>query len=84
MRHAERLAAAECDIRNPERGDAPPKLERLVAVELIAPGAVGTRFLAAGYATRAAAVGELPGKKKGRAVFVYRAPRDSGQLGYFR
>ena len=84
VRHAERLAAAEGDVGNAGIDDAAREVERLVAAELVAPGAVGAGFLAAGDAARAAAVGELPGKKKGRAVFVYRAPRHCGQLDYFR
>jgi hypothetical protein len=35
-------------------------------------------------AARPAAVGQLPGKKKGRAVFVYRAPRHFRLQDYFR
>ena len=79
VRHAERLAAAEGDVGNAGSDDAAGELERLVAVELVAPGAVRAGFLAAGDAARAAAVGELPGKKKGRAVLVNRAlPRAPG------
>jgi hypothetical protein len=59
-------------------------VERLIAAELVAPGAVGARFLAARDAASAAAIGELPGKKKGRAVLLYRAPGHFGLLAYFR
>jgi hypothetical protein len=84
VRHAERLAAAESDIRNTERNDAAGEVERFVAIELVAPGPVRTGLLAAGDAACCAAVGKLPGKKKGRAVFMYRAPRHCGPLDYLR
>ena len=72
---AERLAAAERDVRNAGVDDAVGEVEGLVARQLVAPGLVGTGFLAARDAPRAASVGQLPGKKKGRAVFDDRAPR---------
>ena len=65
MRHAERLAAAEGDVGDAGLDDAPREVERFVAAKLIAPGLVGAGLLAAGDAARAAAVGQLPGKKKG-------------------
>jgi hypothetical protein len=74
MRRAERLAAAEGDVRDPGIGDRGGEIERLARRQLIAPGPVGTRFLAAREAARAAAVGQLPGKKKGRFVVIDRAP----------
>ena len=67
MRHAERLAAAERDIGDAGLDDAPREVERLVAAKLIAPRLVGAGLLAARDAARAAAVGQLPGKEKGRA-----------------
>jgi hypothetical protein len=73
VRHAERLAAAEGDVRNAGLGDAARELERLFPVELVAPGAVRAGLLAAGDTARAAAIGKLPGKKKGRAKLVDRA-----------
>jgi len=73
VRDAERLAAAEGDVGDAGMDDAARELECLFAVKLVAPGAVRTRLLAAGDAARAAAVGELPGKKKGRAKLVNRA-----------
>ena len=42
--------------------------------QLVRPRAVGAGLLAAREAARAAAVGELPGKEKGRAVLLYRTP----------
>jgi hypothetical protein len=89
VRHAEGLAASERDIGNAERRDALRELARFVAAELIAPGAVRTRFLAAGDAARGAMIGELPGKKKGRAKLVNRASAARPRIGvnyrdYFR
>jgi hypothetical protein len=78
VRHPERLAAAEGDVGDARLDDAVRKLERFVAAELIAPGAVRAGFLAAGYAARGAAIGELPGKKKGRAKLVDRASARPG------
>ena len=73
VRRAERLAAAERDVGNAGGDDAAGEFERLAPVELVAPGAIRPRFLAAGDAARAAAIGELPRKKKGRAKLVNRA-----------
>jgi hypothetical protein len=70
VRHPERFAAAEGDIRNTRSDDAAGEVEGLAAGELVAPGAVRARFLAAGDAARAAAVGELPGKKQRRAKLL--------------
>src|SRR5262249_28960941 len=75
MADAERLAAAESDVGDAGVDDAPGKVERLGAIELITPGAVGAGFFAASDAACATTVGQLPGKKKGRAVVVYGAPR---------
>ena len=75
MRRTERLAAAECYIGNPGCDDALCEVERLGAIQLIAPGPVGPRLLATGEAARRAAVGQLPGKKKGRAVLADGTPR---------
>jgi len=72
MRRAQRLAAAEGDIGNTGSDDAAGEVKGLAAVELVAPGAVRARFLAAGDAARAAPVGELPRKKKGRAKLLNR------------
>jgi hypothetical protein len=74
MGHAQRLAAAEGGIGNSSGYDLPRDIERLGARELVAPGLVGAGFLAAGEATRAAAVGELPCNEKGRPVLLDRAP----------
>jgi len=81
VRHAERLPAAEGNVGNPGIDDAARQVERFVAAELIAPGAVRARLLAAGDAARTAAVGELPGKKKGRAKLVNRASTARPGLG---
>jgi hypothetical protein len=48
VRHAQRLAAAEGDIRDARGDDAAGKVERLAAVKLVAPCPVGAGFLAAG------------------------------------
>src|SRR5262252_8260080 len=82
MRHAERLAAAECRIGNAELADATREIERFVAPQLIPPSAIGPGLLAARDALRVAAVGQLPGKKKGRPVLVERMPRHCER--YFR
>src|SRR4029079_19837030 len=74
MRDAERLAAAEGDEGDAEIDDGAGEAERLVAAQLIAPGLVGAGFLAARQTARAAAVGQLPGEKKGRVVVIDRAP----------
>ena len=74
VRHAERLAAAEGDEGNAEIDDGAGQAERLVAAQLIAPGPAGAGFLAAGKAACAAAVGQLPGKEKGRIVVIDGAP----------
>jgi hypothetical protein len=79
--YAERLAAAEGDVGNAAGRDAAGELERLAAGELVAPGAVRAGFLAAGDAARAAAIGELPGKKKGRAKLVNRASTARPRIG---
>jgi hypothetical protein len=84
MRHAERLAAAECRIGDAELADATREIERLVAPKLIPPSAVGPGLLAARDTLRVAAVGQLPGKKKGRPVLVERTPRRCGRRRYFR
>jgi hypothetical protein len=76
MRRAERLAAAEGDIGDAGSGDRGREIERLASRQFVAPGPVGTGFLAAREATRAAAVGQLPGKKKGRFVVIDGAPPD--------
>lgn len=65
MRHTERFASTEGHIRDAEVGDSPRHVERFVAAQLIAPGLVGSRFLATGDAARAAAIGQLPGKNRG-------------------
>ena len=80
VRDAERLTAAEGDVRNPEVDAAPCEVERLVASKLVVPRVVGAGFLAAGDAARAAAVRQLPGEKKGRSVLIDRAPRIADQL----
>jgi hypothetical protein len=74
MRRPERLAAAEGDIGDAGIGDRGREIERLARRQLVAPGPVGTRFLAAREAARAAAIGQLPGKKKGRFVVIDGAP----------
>ena len=84
MRHAERLAAAEGDVGDAGLDDAPREVERLVAAKLIAPRLVGAGFLAAGDAARAAAVGQLPGKEKGRPVLIDRAPLHRGRTADIR
>src|SRR5262249_49828117 len=84
MRHAERLAAAECRIGDAELADATREIERLVAPKLIPPNAVGPGLLAAGDTLRVAAVGQLPGKKKGRPVLVERTHRRCRRRRYFR
>jgi hypothetical protein len=75
MRRAERLAAAEGDVGDAGLGDRGGEIERFARRQLVAPGAVRTGFLAAREAPRAAAVGQLPGKKKGRFVVIDGAPR---------
>jgi hypothetical protein len=84
MRHAERLAAAECRIGDAELADATREIERLVAPKLIPPSAVRPGLLAACDTLRVAAVGQLPSKKKGRPVLVERAPQRCGRGRYFR
>ena len=74
MRDAERLAAAEGDEGDAEIDDVAGDAKRLVAAQLIAPGLVGAGFLAARKTACAAAVGQLPGKKKGRIVVIDGAP----------
>jgi len=74
MRGTERLAAAEGDVGDAERGDAVGERERLARAQLVAPSLVGAGLLAAREAARAAAVGQLPGEKKGRRVFIDGAP----------
>ena len=71
---AERLAAAEGDEGNAEIDEGAGEVECLLAAQLIAPGSAGARFLAARQTACAAAVGQLPGKKKGRVVVIDRAP----------
>src|SRR5262249_60567524 len=82
MRHAERLAAAECRIGDAELADATREIERLVAPKLIPPSTVGPGLLAARDTLRVAAVAQLPGKKKGRPVLVERTPRRCGRRRY--
>jgi hypothetical protein len=74
VRNAERLAAAEGDVGNAGGGDRVGEGERLVRRQLVAPGLVGAGLLATGEAARAAAVGQLPGEKKGRRVLIDGAP----------
>ena len=80
MRHSERLASAESNIRDAESNDVPGEFQRLVSREFVAPSLVGTGLLAAGDTVRAAAVSQLPGNKKRRAVLVDRVPLHSGML----
>ena len=65
VRRTERLAAAEGNVGDAGVGDAPRDVERLVARQLVAPGLVGSGFLAACDAAGAASVGQLPGKERG-------------------
>jgi hypothetical protein len=74
MRDTERLAAAEGRVRDAGFDDAPREVECLVAPKLVSPSSVGPGFLAARDATRAAAVGQLPGDEQSGAVLVNRAP----------
>nr|HET7859480.1 hypothetical protein [Caldimonas sp.] len=74
VRDAERLTAAEGDVGDVERGDRVGEGERLARRQLVAPRLVGAGFLAACEAARSAAVGQLPGEKKGRRVLVDGAP----------
>jgi len=74
MGDAQRLAAAESGVGNSRGNDLARDIQRFGTSELVAPCLVGTGFLAAGEAARAAAVGELPGNEKGRPVFLDRAP----------
>ena len=74
MRRAERLAAAEGNIGDAGVGDARGDVQRLVARQLVAPRLVRAGFLAAREAARAAAIGQLPGEEKGRAVSSTGAP----------
>src|SRR5215467_1825725 len=83
MRHAERLAAAECRIGDAELADATREIERLLAPKLIRPSAVWPGLLAARDTLRVAAVGQLPSKKKRRPVLVERTPRCCARR-YFR
>jgi len=74
MRDAKGLAAAEGGEGDAEIDDGVGEAKRLVTAQLIAPGLVGTGFLAARKTARAAAVGQLPGKEKGRIVVIDGAP----------
>src|SRR5262252_4523223 len=47
MRHAERLATAECHVGDAELADAAREIERLVAPKLVPPSVVGPGLLAA-------------------------------------
>src|SRR5205085_8980385 len=58
-----------------EIDDGAGEAERLATAQLIAPGLVRAGLLAARKTARAAAVGQLPGKKKGRIVVIDGAPR---------
>src|SRR5262249_48375278 len=84
MRHAERLAAAECHIGDAKLADTTREIERLVGPKLIPPSVVGPGLLAARDTFRVAAIGQLPGKKKGRPVLTQRTPRHCGRRRYFR
>jgi hypothetical protein len=84
MGRAEGFASAESYVWNAGIHNAPGEIQSLGAIQLIAPGPVGAGLLAAGEAARGAAIGQLPGKKKGRAVFAYGAPRHYGLLNFFR
>jgi hypothetical protein len=75
MRDAERFTAAEGDEGNAGFRDRAREVERLGAGQLVGPGFVGPGLFAAREASRAAAVGQLPGKKKGRPVLIDRTPR---------
>src|SRR5205823_7337826 len=74
MGYSERLAAAERNIRNAEAIDLARDRQRFVARRFIGPRLVGSGFFATGDATRIAAIGQLPGDKKGRAVLLDRTP----------
>jgi hypothetical protein len=75
MKRLERLAAPERDIRNTRISDLPRHNERLGLRQLVIPSLVGPRFLAAGKATRAASVGQLPREEQRRTVLIDRASR---------
>src|SRR4030095_5710918 len=75
MRDPERLTAPEGNEGNAGFRDAAREVERLVAGELVRPRFVRAGLLAARETARAAAVGQLPGKKKGRPVLIDRTPR---------
>jgi hypothetical protein len=79
VRRAQRLAAAECDIGNPGGDDALREVQRFGGRELVAPGLIGAGFLAAGDATGAATVGQLPRDEEGRPVLLDRTPRQCGR-----
>src|SRR5207244_6253229 len=72
MGYSERLAAAERNIRNAEAIDLARDRQRFVARRFIGPRLVGSGFFATGDATRIAAIGQLPGDKKRRAVLLDR------------
>jgi len=79
---AERFTAAERDVGDAGSGDRVGERERLARAQLVAPCPVGPGLLAAGDAARAAAIGQLPGEKKGRCVLIDGAPpdRDRGRI----
>jgi hypothetical protein len=73
---AERLAAAEGDVGDAGVGDRLGEDERFAGAQLVTPRPVGAGLLATRETTRAAAIGQLPGEKKGRCVLIDGAPPD--------
>src|SRR5262249_45254140 len=84
MRHAERLAPAECPIGGAQLAGATREVKPLLAPKLIPPSRVRPAPLAERDTLRVAAIGQLPSKKKGRPVLVERTPRRCGRGRYFR
>ncbi len=84
MGYTERLATAEGNVRYAGLDNAEGEVESFGSVEFVAPGLVRPRFLATRYAASRTAIGQLPGKKKGCAVSVYRAPLGRGMQKYLR
>lgn len=63
--HLEGFATAKRAIGDARRDDPPRELERFVPIELVNPGLIGTRLLAARDAASGAAIGKLPSDERG-------------------
>lgn len=84
MGYTEWLATAEGNVGYAGLDNAEGEVKSFGSAEFVAPGLVRPRFFATRYAASGTAIGQLPGKKKGCAVSIYRAPLGRGMQKYLR